>query len=209
MQIELNNIGKRFNKQWIFRKLSYKFISGNAYAITGYNGSGKSTLLQIMAGAMEKSEGDCNYRNDSGMIQPENVYKNIAFSAPYLELIEELTLIEFLEFHFSLKPLLPGITIEIVIDTIGLSDAKNKQIRQYSSGMKQRVKLGQAFFSGVPVLFLDEPTANLDVKGINLYHNLVKEFANDRLVIICSNDEQEISFCKSRIDITDYKENIS
>jgi ABC-type multidrug transport system ATPase subunit len=207
MQIELTNLGKRFNRQWIFRKLDYTFKTGNTYAITGYNGSGKSTLLQIMAGALEKSEGELTYKNDAGILPTEQVYKFISFSAPYLELIEELTLTEFFNFHFSLKPLLDGFSIKDVMEKIELLDAQHKQIRQFSSGMKQRAKLGQAFFSRVPILFLDEPTANLDAKGILLYHKLIQDYTNDRLVVICSNDEQEISFCSYRIDVTSYKRN--
>ncbi len=205
IQIELKKLGKRFNRQWIFRNLDYAFSSGNAYAITGFNGSGKSTLLQIIAGAMEKSEGDLSYKKDNGTLPQEVFYHQFAMSAPYLELIEELTFKEFYRFHFGLKPILPGHSIESVIEKIGLSDAESKEIRQFSSGMKQRAKLGQAFFSNVPVLLLDEPTANLDTQGIELYHRLINDFSKDRLVIICSNDEQEISFCQHRLSITQFK----
>lgn len=205
IHIELKSLGKRFNRQWIFRKLDYAFEPGNAYAITGFNGSGKSTLLQMVAGAMEKSEGDIRYSNNNGPVEADVFYRKFSMSAPYLELIEELTLQEFYGFHFGLKPILPGFSIESVIELLDLKDAANKEIRQFSSGMKQRAKLGQAFFSDVPVLMLDEPTANLDTNGIGLYHRLINEFGNDRLVIICSNDEQEISFCRHRLDVTQYK----
>ena len=206
MQIELKNLGKRFNRQWIFRRLDFTFKQGNAYAITGHNGSGKSTLLQIIAGALEKNEGEVLYKTmDENKVKQEENYKYFSFSAPYLELIEELTLTEFLVFHFSLKPILAGLTITQVIERIGLKEAAHKQIRQFSSGMKQRAKLGQAFFSAVPVVLLDEPTANFDLQGIELYQNLVRDFGKDRLLIICSNDEQEISFCKERIHISNYK----
>jgi ABC-type multidrug transport system ATPase subunit len=205
IHIELKNLGKRFNRQWIFRKLEYTFSSGNAYAITGFNGSGKSTLLQIVAGAMEKSEGEIAYKNDNGPLAQEIFYRKIAMSAPYLELIEELTFEEFYRFHFGLKPMLPGHSIQSIMQLLGLKDAAKKQIRQFSSGMKQRAKLGQAFFSNVPVLLLDEPTANLDTQGIALYHQLINDYTKNRLVIICSNDEQEISFCNHRLEVTNYK----
>jgi ABC-type multidrug transport system ATPase subunit len=205
MDIELKNLGKRFNRQWIFRKLDFSFRQGKAYAITGYNGSGKSTLLQIMAGAIEKNEGEIIFQAAGKQIDPENYYRYFSFSAPYLELIEELTLTEFFQFHFSLKPVLEGFTIPQVIDKIELTNAANKQIRQFSSGMKQRAKLGQAFFSRVPIVLLDEPTANLDVQGVELYLKLVSAFGKDRLLIICSNDEHEISFCEQRLHISDYK----
>ena len=205
MQIELKNLGKRFNRQWIFRNLDFVFQSGNAYAITGHNGSGKSTLLQIIAGSLEKTEGSITYSLDNQTIQPEEYFSCITLSAPYLELIEEFTLTEFFTFHFSLKPLLSGYSVQQVIEHIELEDAKHKQIRHFSSGMKQRAKLGQAFFSNVPVVLLDEPTANFDTKGIDLYMRLASAFGKDRILVICSNDENEIGFCSSRIDITQYK----
>jgi ABC-type multidrug transport system ATPase subunit len=201
--LQLQNLGKRFNRHWIFRRITYEFISGQAYAIIGANGSGKSTLLQIIAGAMQQSEGAILVGQQPQPIT-ENYYQQIAIAAPYIELVEELTLTEFLEFHFKLKPLIAGQTIASVITYIGLTYAANKQIRYYSSGMKQRVKLAQALFSNAPILLLDEPTTNLDVQGIALYHQLIKNFAANRLLIICSNDEAEIAICTNRLNVADF-----
>lgn len=206
MQIELKNLGKRFNRQWIFRKLDATIPSGQAYAITGHNGSGKSTLLQILGGAMEKSTGEILYTLAGKPIPPEKLYAYCSLAAPYLELVEELTLTEFFRFHFGLKPMLPSWTIDKIMDRIELYGARNKQIRYFSSGMKQRAKLGQAMFSNTPLVMLDEPTANLDVQGIALYHSLVEELGTGRTLLVCSNDEQEIRFCSHRILITDYKD---
>ncbi len=210
MNLQLQNLGKRFNRHWIFRKVNFTFKSGNAYAITGANGSGKSTLLQIIAGAMQHSEGkiffvDGRRSTADGQSPTEDYYQHISIAAPYLELVEELTLKEFLAFHFQFKTILPGYTIETVIDYISLADAADKQIRYYSSGMKQRVKLAQAIFSNTAVVLLDEPTTNLDVTGIALYLDLVNQFCKDRLLIVCSNDENEISFCKERLHVGDFK----
>jgi ABC-type multidrug transport system ATPase subunit len=205
MEIKVTNLGKRYNRQWIFRKLDYTFSAGNAYAITGYNGSGKSTLLQVLAGAVDNSEGEIIYQVNGASLKPEKFYSCYTLAAPYLELIEELTLEEFFIFHYSLKPIIPGLSIKDVIEKIELHDARHKQIQYFSSGMKQRAKLGQAIFTDVPVLFLDEPTANFDVQGIRLYHHLIETYSKDRLLIICSNDEQEISFCNERLDIIAFK----
>ena len=210
MNLKLQNLGKRFNRHWIFRKINFTFQSGNAYAITGANGSGKSTLLQIIAGAMQHSEGNISLVNGqrstvNGQWSTENYYQHISIAAPYLELVEELTLKEFLAFHFQFKPIFPGHTIESVINYISLADAADKQIRYYSSGMKQRVKLAQAIFSNTAVVLLDEPTTNLDVTGISLYLDLVQQFCKNRLLIVCSNDENEISFCKERLYVGDFK----
>jgi ABC-type multidrug transport system ATPase subunit len=199
MQISLSETGKRFNKEWIFRKLSYQFNSGKSYAITGPNGSGKSTLLQVIGGAVAASEGKIIYENGNKMIDPENIFRHLSIAAPYQELIEEMTLSEFLEFHKKFKPFISGKTVREIISTVQLEHAAEKQIRNYSSGMKQRAKLAQAFFSDTSVLLLDEPCTNLDEAGIALYHRLIGEYTNDRLVIVSSNELQEYGFCDERI----------
>jgi ABC-type multidrug transport system ATPase subunit len=205
MRISLSESGKRFNRDWIFRKFSYEFEPGRSYAIVGPNGSGKSTLLQVAGGAIAASTGEIRYTIDSRAIEPDEVYQYISIAAPYLELIEEMTVLEFLDFHQKFKPLLRSISISQIIDLVGLEKATNKQIRYYSSGMKQRVKLAQAIFSDTPCLLLDEPCTNLDAEGIALYKSLIKNYCGDRLVLVSSNDEQEYFFCEERISILDYK----
>ena len=230
MTISLSEVSKRFNREWIFRNFSYHFYSRHSYAITGPNGSGKSTLLQVIGGAIGMSEGEIKYEvsgEDSGVriqdteyriqetsikavetslkIDPDKAFRYISISAPYLEVIEEMTATEFLQFHHKFKPLLSGCTIHQIISIVGLENAAHKQIRYYSSGMKQRIKLAQAIFSDTPVILLDEPCTNLDAEGIQLYLQLVNDYCTERLVIVSSNDIQEYSFCEKRISILDYK----
>ena len=220
MTISLSDAGKRYNRDWIFRHLTYTFNAGNSYAIVGPNGSGKSTLLQAIGGAIALSEGKSTVKNNALAIvsdegsdannQPSNVsaeifYQHIAIAAPYLEVVEEMTITEFLQFHQTFKPFLPALSIKEMIAVVGLNTAAHKQIRYYSSGMKQRVKLAQAIFSDVPVILLDEPCTNLDSSGIKLYQQLIHTYCKDRLVIVSSNDEAEFGFCEEKINISDYK----
>ena len=207
MKIKLSGAGKRFNREWIFRNADLEFVSGVSYAITGPNGSGKSTLLQSIAGMLHLSEGSISYANSNTIIPPDKAFQYISFCAPYLEVIEEMTLVEFLDFHFQFKNYLEGINRQRAIEAIGLEAAAHKQIRYYSSGMKQRVKLAQSIFTDTPAVLLDEPCSNLDIQGIELYHSLIQKYCKDRLVIVCSNDEVEYSFCEERIPITDFKIN--
>ena len=205
--IALQNAGKRFNRDWIFRKMDYKFESGNAYAITGPNGSGKSTLLQCIAASTQISEGVIEYatNNKEPELNSENIFRYISIVAPYLEVIEEMTATEFLQFHASFKPLISTITITEILSVIGLGAALKKQIRFFSSGMKQRIKLAQAIFSDVPILLLDEPCTNLDASGYDLYHQLINNYCSNKLIIVSSNDKNEYDFCTKKISITDYK----
>jgi len=204
MKIILSDAGKRFNREWIFRHLDYSFSTSNAYAITGPNGSGKSTLLQFIAGALMPSEGKIAYYNNSD--KPLETYiQLLSIAAPYLETIEEMTANEFFRFHQAFKPLLTGMTIMQILNRVGLLEAADKQIRYYSSGMKQRLKLAQAFFSDTPVILLDEPTTNLDAPGILLYHELIRDYCRERLVIVSSNDPLEYTFCKTVINMNNLK----
>lgn len=205
MQIQLSDAGKKFNREWIFRGVNFSFQPGTAYAITGPNGSGKSTLLQAIAGSLNLSAGKINWQTNHNAIPDDKIYNYLSLAAPYLELIEEMTAREFLQFHASFKPLMPSVTIDSVLQLIGLEKAADKQIRYYSSGMKQRVKLAQAVFSDVPLLLLDEPCTNLDTSGYQLYHQLIRDYCMQKTIIVSSNDQQEINFCTKRIQITDYK----
>ena len=212
MNIRVKNAGKRFNRDWIFRNFNYIFDFKNSYAITGPNGSGKSTLLQVIAGNIQASEGTIDYSRD-GLSFPESeskkisedFYSYLSIAAPYLETVEEMTAVEFLHFHTSFKPFITSVNIHQALEIVGLKNAADKQIRFYSSGMKQRIKLAQAIFSDTPVLLLDEPCTNLDASGYELYRYLINEYCNNKLIIVSSNDINEYSFCNQQISITDYK----
>lgn len=205
--IQLKNSGKRFNKDWIFKNLSYQFQANKFYAITGPNGSGKSTLLQSIFSSIQLSEGNLVWldSNVNKEIENEKIHRYASIAAPYLELIEEMTALEFLHFHQTFKPFISTISLPEIIAIVGLEKSAHKQIRYYSSGMKQRLKLAQAFFSNTPVLLLDEPTTNLDSLGIALYHSLIQNHCLNKIVIVCSNDESEMDFCTERLNILDYK----
>ncbi len=205
MTISLSDAGKRFNRDWIFRHFNYQFETGKAYAITGPNGSGKSTLLQVLGSSMMLNEGTIEYRLGERFITNETVYRQVSICAPYLEVVEEMTLPELLNFHQGFKPFLPGLSPDSIIGMLGLEKAWHKQIRNYSSGMKQRVKLAQCIFSDTAIVLLDEPCTNLDTAGINLYHDLIERYCRDRLVLVSSNDEVEYRFCEQKINMVVYK----
>jgi ABC-type multidrug transport system ATPase subunit len=205
MTIQLQNTGKRFRLDWIFRGLNYSFEKGKRYAVLGPNGSGKSTLLKVLSGHLSPSKGAVLFENQGNKTAPEEVYRHISYAAPYIELIEEFTLEEALKFHAGLKPLLPGCTPSKLYELLALPRARSKEIRFFSSGMKQRVKLALAVCSDTPILLLDEPATNLDTQGVQWYKNLVADYAADRLVVIASNDPHDAEFCPLHLNILDYK----
>jgi len=203
--ISLKGIGRRFNREWIFRGVDYEFSSGNSYAVLGPNGSGKSTILQVLNASLTPSEGQLSYTFNGALLEPEDVFNHISLAAPYLELIEDFSLAEMIDFHFKFKSFSAGLNKDKVIELLGLAAAKDKLIKYFSSGMKQRLKLALAFCADTAMLMLDEPTSNLDTQGVDWYLSLVQQYSKGRLVIICSNQEHEYSFCGERLLITDYK----
>lgn len=205
MKISVEAVSKRFLQHNIFRNVSLSFETNNSYAILGANGSGKSTLLRIIAGMQAPTKGTVSYSLEEKLIASDEIFKQISFCAPGIELIEEMTLEEMLHFHFAFKKILNSLSVTDIISIIGLESAKEKFIGNFSSGMKQRVKLAQAIFSDTPVLMLDEPCTNLDQAGVEQYRSWVKHYSKNRLLIIASNEEREYDFCQHQIKMEAYK----
>ena len=205
MKISLEQLSKRFQRHWIFKNISQRFAAPGAYALLGANGSGKSTLMRIIAGIQSPSVGKVIHELDGKTLEPNQMFGHIADCAPGMDLVEELTLEEFLSFHFSFKKPLPGLNVADIIALTGLDRAAGKPISDYSSGMKQRVKLAQAIFADTPALLLDEPCTNLDQAGVDQYTGWISTYAKDRLVIVASNDPREYFFCDQLLRVEDYK----
>lgn len=207
MNITLQNLGRRYNREWIFRHIDYTFSFGKKYAILGPNGSGKSTLLKVLSGSLTPSEGNLVYQNPSQVeVAVEDIHGELTIAAPYVELIEEFTLKEMLEFHFKFKSYLQGYNLQQVIALLQLEKATDKEIRFFSSGMKQRVKLALACCSMGSIVLLDEPTSNLDLAGEAWYLSLIEKTIHaNRILIVASNQEKEYPFCDAFLQILSYK----
>jgi ABC-2 type transport system ATP-binding protein len=205
-KIALVEAGKKFSKEWVFRKLNSTFCLGDACAILGANGSGKSTLLQSILGFQTLTEGNLVILKNEKTVLIGDSYELFSFAAPYLSLYEDFTLLECFDFHIHLKPFFSAVSIEQEIKDANLWESRNKQVKNFSSGMKQRVKLMLAIFSDTPFLLLDEPCSNLDAKGIEWYQNKLTTWKKNRIIVIASNHiETEIFLCNKRLVIEDYK----
>ena len=205
MKIVAAGLGKRFNREWIFKNLSYEFEPGT-YAVTGPNGSGKSTLLQVLWGQVPPSAGAVSYSHNGVDIAAEDIYQSLAIATSYMEVIEEFTLREMIAFHFSFKKIRFGKTADEVLEYMELAHADTKYISEFSSGMRQRLKLTLAMLSDTPVLFLDEPTTNLDVKSIGWYLKTLASLPAETIVIIASNQEHEYPASAKKVNILTYKQ---
>ncbi len=205
MRIETRGLAKRYRREWIVRNVDLSLQAGEAYAVTGPNGTGKSTLLKLLSGHLTPSKGSIRFSENEVELPVGEVYGRLSLAAPYMELIEELTLREALDFHQLFQPFSGSMQTGDILDLLAFSRAERKQIRHFSSGMKQRLKLVLALCSDTSVVLLDEPTTNLDRQGVAWYLGLVGQFASGRLIVVASNVEEDFSFCSHHIDILRFK----
>jgi ABC-type multidrug transport system ATPase subunit len=205
MKLLTKNLSKRFNREWIFKDLTFEFSSPNTYAIVGPNGSGKSTMMQVLWGQMLPSQGNVAYEKDGKEIPLDEIFKHVSIATPYMDLIDEFTLEEMINFHFKFKVVRNNKTTEELIEIFELTRAKDKVISNFSSGMRQRLKLGLALYSQADLLFLDEPTTNFDNTSIDWYINHRNQLPSETLVFIASNQEHEYPKDAQKIDILAFK----
>ncbi|MDH5608791.1 MAG: ABC transporter ATP-binding protein [Cyclobacteriaceae bacterium] len=203
MDIRLDKLSKRFKKEWIVKGLTLEIPAKTSLAITGANGSGKTTLLKIISSYMDATSGQVIFHDKEKEIQKETALSQISYAAPYINLIEEMSLKEHLDFHFRFrKNLLP---LTEIARRSGLEKAVNKRVSEFSSGMKQRLKLALAIFSESNLLLLDEPTSNLDEYGIKWYQEEIREILGTKTILIASNQRYEYDFVQQILTITDHR----
>jgi ABC-type multidrug transport system ATPase subunit len=206
MHIYLDKVSKKFNRQLVFRELTYHFQSGQRYAITGANGSGKSTLLQVIINKIPPSKGKISYKSASGKaISADDVFEEFSIATTAMTLIEEFKLEEMINFHFKFKKPISNIFKTEIPALLGLEKETKKYIGNFSSGMKQRLKIGLAVLSESSLLILDEPGANLDVNAKKWYQSLLKNHLKDRTVIIASNESEDYVLCENHLSLESFK----
>lgn len=205
MDVVLKNLAKRYQFEWIFRHIDIRLQHGLSYAITGPNGSGKSTFLKILSGHLSPSKGSIHFQHQGKTLAVDEVYHHLSYAAPYIDLIEEFTLLEAIKFHQQFKQFQRSHTAEDLLQLLNFQKSKHKQIRFFSSGMKQRLKLALNICADTPYLLLDEPTTNLDQQGMDWYLELMEVYGKNRLVVVASNIESDYRFCTQALDIITYK----
>lgn len=206
MEIKLEQLGRRFGRDWIFRHIDCTISEGSHSIIVGGNGSGKSTLLQILSGFLSPSEGLVSYTRNNQSIEDTALFKEVSLAAPYLDVYEDLTLEEMVHFQDQFRPWTASLSSSDIIKKLELVPHKTKQIKHFSSGMKQRVKLGLAILTDSTLLCLDEPSSNLDKAAVSWYRNLLTEYASERTVVISTNHVEDEYIRKDNVlQMTDFK----
>jgi ABC-type multidrug transport system ATPase subunit len=202
MKLHLNNIGKRYNYNWIFKNINVALQSPSLVAIKGANGSGKTTLMSILSGYQAPSEGEIIWMNDDeNKIDADKIFQQVTWCSPATELPEEFTLAEIIQFQNKFKPWINGINSTQILAITKLQAQANQPISALSTGMKQRLKIALAVLADVPLVLLDEPTSNLDDWGINWYQSLIQKYANHRIIIIASNMQHDFVNCTDEIEL--------
>jgi heme exporter protein A len=204
--ITLDGIEKRFSQRPIFKRVSFEARASEIIAITGPNGAGKSTLLKIIANVLSPTKGSQVWQSSSGKLDHDGIRIRMGFAAPYLELYDELTAVEHVEFVAAMKgiSLTADSALELLTEfgldpTIAKSD---RRLRAYSSGMKQRVRSAMAFACSPAALLLDEPTSNLDDAGTaTMLAKATQAAERGAIVFIATNDERERAIAHREIRI--------
>ncbi|MBI1183964.1 ATP-binding cassette domain-containing protein [bacterium] len=202
MTITVSKLTKRFNRNVIFSDMSCSFPSNSISAILGPNGSGKSTFLRVLAAQLEPDEGSLHY--PEGM-NSHNAYQELGFVAPYIDIPEEFSFDELLTFHKKFKSSV--LSNDEIIDRCHLLKFRHTAIKEYSSGMKQRVKLSLNLFFDLKLYLFDEPCSHLDKEGFQWFNEHVQALTKKGIVVIGSNNENEYRHAQQLIDIQHFKKN--
>ncbi|MCH8554287.1 MAG: ATP-binding cassette domain-containing protein [Schleiferiaceae bacterium] len=206
MVCKLEDVSKVYQNSRIFHGVNLTLESGFYGVVLGGNGSGKSTLLKIVSGGLMPTTGKVSFALPSKNLTGFEMVRHLSFAAPYIDLIEDLTMRELLHFSQKFKPFKRGISTDEVAAYSGLMRFLDKPVKYFSSGMKQRLKLTIAILSDTAMLLLDEPHSNLDQKGMQWYQDLLGNHLQNRIVLVGSNHQEgEYFFANECIDIADYK----
>jgi len=198
IEIKADALGKRFGKTLLFKNINIQLKSGDSFYITGPNGSGKSTLLQILAGIQRPSSGGITYTVNNVIIANDFYKDYMGFTGPQVNPYDMLTAAENLKF---MLPESDDNKISAFLEKFDLYKHKDKPVKYYSSGMKQRLKLILALIRDPEILMLDEPCSNLDTSGRDIVYQTIGEIKAGKILIIATNESEDINLCGKGIDL--------
>jgi len=196
MKIVLSDISKRYTSNWILKKINYTFESGRIYGVTGHNGSGKSTLMKIISTQLSPTLGKIEFSSEENEIYRTSDLKDrITYAAPYISLLENLSLVELFEFYTTFRKMKNDLSFQDFLELLKYPYKKHQLIKDYSSGMKQRLALAFALFSQSELVLLDEPTSFLDDSAKEWFYQIIQTHRSNSTMIISSNDANDLRFC--------------
>ncbi len=187
----------------MFRDVGFELSTGESIAVTGPNGSGKSTLVTILLGLLEPSQGQvCYCAGGAAKMSTEQFQRRCLLVAPYQNLYDQLTAEENLKFFASLRDLSPtGKELSHFLTKVGLEGRGDDRLEEYSSGMKQRLKLALALVLRPSFLFLDEPSVNLDQAGKQVMRQIIDDLRGESVLVIATNETDEVSLATREVPL--------
>lgn len=203
MKLSVEKISKNFGRKKILRDISFELFSGKSAAVVGPNGSGKTTLLRVICGLIRPSQGEIRYIENNHPIPQKIFYKTMGLVGPYLELYEELTASENLLFFARMKRIQNApAKISFLMDRLNLTGNEDEQVKNYSSGMRQRLKYVFALIGEPEILILDEPTSNLDKDGIDRVYDIMSEQKKTKILLLATNEQTDLQYGDFQVDVS-------
>jgi heme exporter protein A len=202
MKFSATNLQKKFGRRLVFSAVSFSLEKGDALSIAGKNGSGKSTLAKICAGVLSPNNGTIDFFLNETLLPFERRFQYIGFVAPYLQLYDEFTPSEHIEFLRRVRnQILHSSDTDSLLERVKLLSRKNDFVRTFSSGMKQRLKYALALLHSPSLLILDEPTSNLDEEGRIVVFEIIREQRERGMIIVATNEQPEVELCNKHIQL--------
>ena len=200
MKLQVTGLSKSFADRLILNNISFQIEKGKSLAVTGHNGSGKTTLIRILCSLIRADAGKIQFEKDQQVISDFGY--NFALVGPYLQLYEELSAFENLLFCARIKrTFTDNQDIYKLIEQVGLKGRAHDYVKTFSSGMKQRLKYAFALQMQPEVLYLDEPTSNLDKQGIAYVYDIMEQYKEDKILVFATNDEQDLQLADQVVRI--------
>ena len=194
--IEISNLVKKYGDHMAVDYLSLTVEPGKIYGLLGPNGAGKSTTMNIVTGYIGADGGTVKINGYDIFAQPEEAKKCIGYLPEIPPLYVDMTVYEYLQFVAELKKLDRKKRKEMIADAMdmtGITEVKNRLIKNLSKGFRQRVGFAQALLGYPEIIILDEPTVGLDPKQIIEIRELIKRLGENHTVILSSHILSEIS----------------
>lgn len=204
--LHLNDVTKQFSGRIIFKGITRDYTEPGIYGITGPNGSGKSTLVKMILGLLSVNRGTIVHKSDGKDIIPEALHNYLGFVSPYLVMYEEFNALENLRLAAGVR----GVEYNEeecleLLKRFTIYERRKDPVKAYSSGMKQRLKYVASLHHHPDLLVYDEPVSNLDDEGKAKVYDLIREKGKDKIVLIASNDSEDLALCSDILRITEHK----
>lgn len=201
MEIKLISYNKKIKEDYVLKDINYTFKQGNIYGLIGKNGSGKTMLLKAMSGFLKPSNGKVIV-NDQELYLKEEFPKDMGVMIGNCEYIKDMTGKDNLKYLASLLKKIDDDRINEVIDIVNLTDEKDKLVKKYSLGMKQKLGIAQAIMEYPKILLLDEPFNGIDNESVSKIKKYLYSIKKDTIIIIATHYKEDIdNFCDSIIKL--------